>query len=415
MRKRLLPKAYAALLSYLAFSPVYLLPAAVLIPDRLWLAAALPVPALLLTGLAGLQPARRRTFALILALLLMAGGCAALFLASQPLGLLMFLPCAATMLAFMPAMTRPAHQEWSLKQLGAGLVLHIAVQFVKNVAVFQVVATQVSWMLVCYLILFLFSYNRTVLVETGSTSAAMLIRQNRRLLMVFCLLTLLLANLKAVGTAVRTGIGWIITNVSAALLWLTSLFSQTTEEGAAAPGGENPFAVFYKDTEPSLLSQILEIVIIAVGILIAAVLLFFACKVLYRLLRRASQALMDRLRLFGQRISADYEDQTETLFAWGEIQKTAAKRMRRIRNRLLPTSWEALSPDQRVRRVYRTLLHRASAANPALTAQEMLKSGALGLPSDAAMPAAALYDRARYSTHPISAQEADDLRKRAGV
>ncbi|MBE0600485.1 MAG: DUF4129 domain-containing protein [Firmicutes bacterium] len=414
MSKRIFPKAYAALTWYAALSPLYFLPAAVLLPGRLWLAAVLPLPALLLTGLAGLQPAKRRAWALILALLLMAAGCAALFLRTAPLAMLMVLPCAVQMLLFMPAMARPAHREWSIQYLGFGLLLHIGAQFFKSEALFQSVAAPLRWIFVVYLVMVLFSYNRSLLDGTGSARMKTLLGHNRVLLAGFCLLALLLASLKAIGAAVRAAIGWIVTAVSAAMLWVSSLFQQSTNGGAAQDGAD-PYAIFYEDTEPGTFSKIVEIVLIVVGLLIAAALLFYFCKHLIRLLRRAFHALSDKLRLFRQRISADYVDQSETLLDWGEIKAAAARRLARVRTRLLPTPWEKLPPDRRVRRVYQLLLRRAAAPDPALTAREMLQSGALRLPGEAAPSAAALYDRARYSTHPIPPQEADELRRHAGV
>ncbi len=413
MSRRLIPKLYAALLCAMGLSPIYLMPGAALLPDRLWLAAVLPVPALLLTGLAGLQPAKRRTPALLLAMALMAAGCAALFLRTAPLAMLLFLPCAVTMLLFMPAMARPAHQEWSIRHLGACLVLHIIAQFAKLYPVFESAAAPLKWIFVLYLLALLFSYNRSMLLETVSASAKTLLAHNRVLLAVFCLAALLLASLKAVGAAVRAAIRWIIMAVGAAVLWLSSLFQQSTDGGIVQ--GSNPFAVFYEDAEPGTVSRIVEIALIVVAALVAAALLFFFFKHLYKLLRRALHILMDRLRLFRQRISADYVDQSESMLDWDEIKKAAAERLRRAKTRVFPTPWEKLSPAQRVRRVYKMLLSRAAAPDPALTAREMLKSGALRLSADAAAPAAALYDRARYSTHPISAQEADALRRHAGL
>lgn len=413
MRVRLIPKLYAALVCAMALSPLYLLPGAVLLPGRLWLAAILPLPALLLTGFAGLQPAGRRPMALALAMALMAAVCAALFLRTAPFAMLLFLPCAVTMLLFMPAMARPAHQEWTTRHLGAGLVLAIAAQVFGAFAAFESAAAPLKWIFVLYLFALLFSYNRSMLLDTGSASAKTLLSHNRVLLAVFCLAALLLASLEAVGAAVRAAILWIIAALSAAFLWLSTLFQQSP--GGGAVQGNDPFAVFYEGAEPGAFSRVAEIVLIAVAALIGTALLLFIFKRLFRLLRRAFHALMDKLRLFKRRISADYVDQSETMLDWGEIRHTAAKRLRRIKARVFPAPWEKLTPAQRVRRVYRLLLRRAAAPDPAKTAREMLSSGALRLPADAAAPAAALYDRARYSTHPISAQEADALRRQAGL
>ena len=121
MSRRILSKAYAAFLLYLAALPLFLLPAAALIPGRVWLAALLPVPALLLTGGAGLLAARRRAIALVLSILVMAAVCAFVLIPINPAAALLFLPCLLIMLAFMPAMARPVHQEWTTSHLAAGV------------------------------------------------------------------------------------------------------------------------------------------------------------------------------------------------------------------------------------------------------------------------------------------------------
>jgi hypothetical protein len=330
----------------------------------------------------------------------------------EPLGTLLYLPCAVTMLSFMPAMARPAHQEWTVKHLVAGAVLHIIVQLLKGIDVFQNVAAPLSWIFVAYLLAFLFSFNRSTLADTGPSASRTLLLQNRKLLTVFCLLSLLLANVQSVVHAIRAAIVWIVTACAGVLAWLMSFFQ--SEEAAVDSQNVNLLEGLEGPAEPTMLSQVVEIALAVFASLIAAMVLFFFFKYLIRLLRRAFRVLMERLKLYRQRIAADYDDQSESLLNWGEIRKTAAARIDRVKKRLLPTPWERLSPVQRVRRVYALLLRRADAPDPALTAREMLGSGALRLPYDAAAPAAALYERARYSTHPISAQEADDLRQRAG-
>jgi len=400
----------------MALAPLYFIPAAALLPDRLWIAALLPVPALGLTALAGLRPAGRRVAALVLAMALMAAGCVVLFLFIKPLGMLLYIPCAVTMLTFMPALARPAHQEWTIKQMMFGGVLHIIAQFLKKVELLQIAAAPLSWIFVAYLIAFLFSYNRSMLDDTGPSTVKTLLTQNRKLLAVFCGLSLLVANIRAVGSAIRAAITWVITAVVNAILWLFS-FMQPEEEAveSAGTGDIGSLLGVEEAAEQSLFSRIMEIVLITVAMLAAAVLLFFFFKYIGKLLRKLMAVIKERLVLFRQRIAADYDDQSESLMDWGEMRKTAAARFARARQRLLPTRWEKLSPAQTVRRVYKLLLRRTEDPDPSRTAREMIASGALRLPGDAAAPAASLYDRARYSTHPISQAEADELRRKTGV
>jgi len=369
MNKKITPKLYAALVCFIALEPLYLLAASALIPGRWWLAIVLPLPALLLTGLAGLLPAKRRVPALILSIAIMAAMCTLMFLESLLPGIALFVLCVFQMLLFLPAMARPAHEEWSMRLLSAGLAVHIGAQFVKDLPLFTHAAALLTWVFVVYLFMLLFSFNRMTLAATGSTTGKTLLRHNRRLLTVLSLLILLLTNIRGIGQAIRRAIAWVIIQINALLAWFGSLLPQQDPGGGA------------QESLP------LE----------------------------AFRALADRLRLFKQRITTDYEDQSETLLDWSEVKTAAVRRMRRIRNRLRPTPWEALAPDQRVRRVYRLLLRRIDSPDPTLTAQEVLQSGALPLPGDAVPTAAVLYDRARYSTHPIAPKEADELRRQAGV
>lgn len=415
MSRRLLPKAYAALLLYLAALPLFLLPAAALAPTKLWLAALLPAPALALTGGAGLLPAGRRVRALAFSILLMAAGCAALFLPDVLTAALAFLACLPVMLLFLPAMARPAHQEWNTSQLSYGVGLHVAAQIAKAYPLFSAAAVPLTWLFAAYLVAALFSFNRILL--TGNSPAAFkpLLANNRKLLAGLCLLALLLANLKPIMAAVRAVIQWCILAVLQVAAWIASLFSVEGTDVTAPQEAANPMGLPVEAAEPSLFARIMEIVLFVIAGLVIAALLFFALRYLIRLLQKALRALLSRLQAYRQRVAADYVDQSESLLNWDELRKNAQDRLAGFKRRHMPAAWEKLTPAQRVRRVYSLLLRRPDKQNPALTARETLLGGALRLPPDAAADLAALYDQARYSDHPITDRQASDARRRAGV
>ena len=415
MSKRILPKAYAALLLYLGSLPLFLLPAAALLPGSLWLAAAMPAFAIALTGCAGLLDAKRRTAALLLAILSVAAVCAALALTRSPLWAVLFLPCLLVMLVFMPAMAQPAFQEWTAPRLGFGVLLHTAAQFSKGTDFFATAAAPLSWCFAAYLVLCLFTLNRGVLAGSASSASKALLTHNRRMLAVLCCAALLLANLKAVGTAVRAALWWIIASAARAAVWLINLLRPQSAPSAAGQGG-NPLEGLTGGTEPvSAFAKIMETVLTVLAALIAAALVFFALRYLYGLLKKALLRFSERWQAYRRKISADYMDQNESLLDWGELRKAAAARADRFRRRYFPVPWERLSPQQRVRRVYSLLLRRPVTQNPALTARETLLGGALNLPAEDAAALAALYERARYSDHPVTEDEADAARRHAGV
>ena len=278
---------------------------------------------------------------------------------------------------------------------------------------FSGVTAPLTWVFTAYLILCLFSLNHTVLVDNSKSASKTLLYSNRRLLAVLCVLVLLFANIKAVGTAIRAVITWIVTAVAQVMAWFASLMQ--TETGAGPADVNGMMQGLAEESEPSLFSRIMEIVLIVLVVAIAAVLLWFVVKHLIRLLKRAFRAILERLNAYRKRIAADFDDQSESLLDWSEIKRTTKGRINRLKRRYLPTPWERLSPAERVRRVYTLLLRRQKEPNPALTARETLAGGAFKLHPQDASTLAALYDRARYSSHPITPADADDLRRRAGV
>ena len=384
-------------------------------PGQLWIGILLPAAALLLAGGAGLLPARRRVLGLLAFIALMAAVCGALFVPANPWAMLLLLPCMLNMLLFLPAMARPVHEEWPVTLLGAGIALHIVAQFIKHNALFQSVAALLPWIFAAYLIGCLFSVNRSLLMSNSPTAFQPLLKQNRLLLSALCVAAVLLANLRSVAAAIRTAITWAVTAVAAAVVWLLSLF-YVENETAGPPESAHAFEGLGEAAEPSLLSQILEIVFMVVAGLLAAVLLYFAAKQLRKLLRKLFRAILERLQAYRQKIAADYVDTSESLLHWDDLRQTAKARVGKIKRRYLPTPWEKLTPAERVRRVYALLLRRQRAqTDPAQTARETLQSGALRLPGADAEALAALYDQARYSDHPIADADADSLRKRTKV
>ncbi|HPF86452.1 MAG TPA: hypothetical protein PK537_00190 [Candidatus Limiplasma sp.] len=415
MSKRIFPKVWAAFLIYLATLPLFLLPAAALIPGHIWIAGLLPVPALLLTAWAGRRTAAKRVPTLLFSILLMAAGCTALFIGIHPLAILLFLPCLFLMLIFMPAMARPAHQEWPASYLGFGIVVHIIAQFVKNMDVFAGAASIVTWAFAVYLIACLFAFNRSVLMDNSPSTSKPLLSFNRGLLVGFSLLAVLLANIKAVGTAIRSAVLWIVQAIIRFILWFSALFGGGEEVMQSGETESQSMELLGETSEPSLFARIMEVVLAVIAVAAVALLLYFVGKHLYKLLKKLYHIILNQLQAYRQKISADYSDQSESLLDWSEMRKTARERIDRFRRRYLPTAWEKLTPAQRVRRVYAILLRKPEAPDPALTAQEMLKSGALKLSADDAAALAALYDQARYSDHPITDRQASEARKRTGV
>ena len=412
-------KAMAAVIFYLGFSPLFLLPGAYLKPESPATGLLLPLSALLLSCTAGLLPARRRRIAFLIAMLLQASLCAWVLLPSSPLSALLFLPCRIMMRLFMPAMARPSGLEWSAPQLSQGVALHLIGQALKGLAVFESAASTLSLFFSGYLLLCLFAFNRYALIgaaRTEQSPPAKLLHQNRRILAAFSLIAILTAGWQSFEAAALAVWDFLKKAFATILLWLSMLLPQLTpvnERGA--PQGFD-LGMLGEASEPSALSLILEKVLTVLAVIIAALLALFALYQLLRLLKRLLKNLLSQIRNYSRAIGEGYVDKTESLLDWGEVMKSAKDRWASFqkRHRKLP-AWESLSPRDRVRRVYALLTKRLKNPVPSLTARESLQNGGLSLPPTQAQQIASLYEQARYSDHPISPEEADDARKSAGV
>ena len=111
--------------------------------------------------------------------------------------------------------------------------------------------------------------------------------------------------------------------------------------------------------------------------------------------RKAMARLRRLMRRYGDALSADYTDETVRLEREAEAQ--ALHRARRRRRR---TDWASLSPRQTVRAAYRQWLSAQERPPLTLTAREALGDEAV----------AEVYDRARYSDHAVTGEEAGRVR-----
>ena len=89
--------------------------------------------------------------------------------------------------------------------------------------------------------------------------------------------------------------------------------------------------------------------------------------------------------------------------------QTLGARLRRALPKPRPRPWQALTGNERVRRLYaRRIAGRA--VSSAQTAREAIQADG-GLSARQAEDFSALYDQARYSAQPVSAAQADALRQ----
>jgi len=145
---------------------------------------------------------------------------------------------------------------------------------------------------------------------------------------------------------------------------------------------------------PSPLMQLLEKIAYAVTLVIAAVLLYWALRVLYKKLKILLKYLWGRLNEYAASASEDYEDEVTDTREDGERERVNL--LDRLKKRMAFVDEKKLTPVQRIRYRYLRLMYKHEDWHPGHTARETL-------PEDAAK----LYERARYSEHPVTEADAE--------
>ena len=418
-RKRLWAKALAAFTLYLGMSPLFLLPGSYLAPDALLTALLLPAAALALTFLAGLLPGRHRKRVFALSVLLQVVICAALLFPRLPMALLLILPCLAAMLLFMPAMARPSGLEWSGQQLFLGGITHVIGQIVKGRPEFMSVGSIMSLFFCAYMLLCLFALNRYALMDGSGekqSPPAKLLSQNRALVALLGLAALLLSGWRMLKDAAIFLWHLLMKGIAAVIQFIMQLFPALTPINNTGGGQGLDLGGMIEQQPPSLLAVILEKLMILVGVLLSLACL---CFLLYRagkLIKKVVQSILDRFRAYAKFIGEGYVDKTENLFDIGQISKAVLKKWNAAAKRLqrMP-SIDKLPPREKVRRIYALMQKRMPELPDSQTAREALNNSALHLTPEQKEGIAAIYEQARYSTRPITADQAATMQKSAGL
>lgn len=369
-----------------AFPAAYLALALVclVLPGRVRLAGGVAGCAVLIGVGAALLPFREQTGVLLL-----------------PLGYAAVLMLGLSMAAW------PREQELSLVWIVLGLAAHVMAQIMLNsvranadrpgaYVELLLVAPELFVSFLILLGLAMLSANRSSvqLASMGRQRIPVGMRRWNTLLTVG-LLALVLAiaaipglarAMHALWDAIRAGIGVLVR-------LLLSLLPQGTElpgeHGSAAP---DMFGMMEENAEPSAFLLAVEQVLKVLTLVALVVLAVLAARFLYRRLKVLVRKLLDHLSRFAAAAGEDYVDEiTDTRDEEGVERQSLRGRFRqRMR-------WNGgnLSPRERIRYRYQRLQYRHPEWRGSQTAREAISGDAAGL-----------YERARYSDHEISEEDA---------
>ncbi len=387
----------------LAGVPVLMFISAKTIPATLSLWWVIPAAYTLLSWLCVVIPGRKRMLAGILsAVALLALGAAVLPVRENLVLLLGPLAYGLMLLWSLKIAGWNQLQEMPLGWYVTGLVTHGFLQVMINAAhrmddpVYAPVETPVMLCFLAYLALTMLSLNRTSMDSASMGRQRIPVHMRRRnivLTLGFLVLVVLVAAAPAVIKAVETAWQWLMM----AIAWIVAMLSQLLPEGGSGggdAGGGMDLTGLGDGAGPSLLSQILEKIAFGIALVVAVVLLYLALKFLYKRIKVLLRYIWGRLSEYAASASEDYEDEITDTREDGERERINV--LDRLKKRLAFVDEKKLTPAQRIRYRYLRLMYKHEDWHAGQTARETL-------PEDAA----ALYERARYSEHPVTEDDAE--------
>ena len=163
-----------------------------------------------------------------------------------------------------------------------------------------------------------------------------------------------------------------------------------------------------EESEPSAFAQLMEKVFMVLAAILLVVLIALALRVIYRNTKKLWKKLLERLRRYAANSGEDYIDETESTLNWDEKTQSVLDRLQKAVVRPRQPKWEDLDGRGRIRRLYQQFLRRKPEEKNK-TAREALKADKR-LSGTQISSFTQLYEKARYSDHDISTQEADQLK-----
>ena len=406
LRAHVLPtlrRLHFPVLLLLSFMPVFLAWLSINAPKALPSAYILFAAYVLLSGVCLSLPGKiRMPAALISCALLAALSCGVFAVRAYPLFLLLPASLGALLLYSLPMAARQYASDMPPFIYAVGIGIHIVFHFLHyyftktgGVSPYAPANGALTFSLIGYIVIFLLSMNRI------SLDNATLLRHhlpagmrglNTTLTLVFVSLSLLLALTPAIIKGI-TALWLLLANaITRFLNFLLSLLPAAEEPGMGAAGSSEPMLPgMLEIAEPSMLAVILEKIAYAVSMLLLAASIVYLLYMLVRLVIRLARRLMARLREYTSAASAEYEDEITDTREDGTQRET-----RFLRRNARRSAQHDGTPAGRIRHAYARLLHRHPQWAQSSTARE-------NLPEEAA----ALYERARYSDHPVTGEDAE--------
>lgn len=202
-----------------------------------------------------------------------------------------------------------------------------------------------------------------------------------------------LAGIPVLKRWLEAAVMWLRNGVMQLVAWIAALFVSDGAGGSGGGSGAMALTGLGEDAGPSELMLMLEkMVKVLAMVLLAALSVVVLWKVL-KGVRKLIRRLLDMLARYTAAVSEDYVDEVASTLDDAEHEN--ASRLRRKRRARRRVDERTLSPAQRVRYRYQSLLARHPDWPATVTARDTLS-----------LESSEIYERARYSDHPVTEEDA---------
>ena len=342
-------------------------------------------------------------------------GGALLFSAAGMWGLLAAVPCALMTLVMLSKRSAAPGREWSGAVWAVGLASAPVCMFLERALPFRGDPPHRMLLTLCfllYLLLFLLHANRDTLEASSHASLTgrkvpLAVRlQNKAAVFVLFLCGAAAAFFPQIADALRTLRDWVLHAFGTVLDFLSALLPTPSPSGeSAGAGGGGPLGGL-EASEPSPFWLFLEKALAVLALAAAAVLVFFGLRFLFRKAVVLWKALKKTLLQMAIGASEDYVDEVTS------TRENAKEQERIFRERGRPgRDPRPKGGREEVRWLYRQFLRRHPERR-GLTCREAMKE------EKGPEEFADLYEKARYSQHPIQEDQLNRVRsgfKSAGL
>ncbi|MGN0971576.1 MAG: hypothetical protein ACI4OY_06440, partial [Aristaeellaceae bacterium] len=291
----------------------------------------------------------------------------------------------------------------------AGLLLHLAAQLMVNIArrtgdnaVFIAAAPMLMVGFILFAALSMLSINRSSMDQAAmgrQKIPASMRRLNTLLTTGLLAAGLLISAIPAIKRWVEQAWDVLMVMLLRFLGWLAQLLPRSAPTGEGASEPMDMSGLGDAPAEPGLLAVILEKVAFVIAAIAAVILAVLAVRFLYRQLKKLARRLVDMMRRYAAASTEDYDDEITDTREEGERGRNLP--LQSLRRRLALGDDKSLPPAERIRRRYARVRLKHADWQDSRTARETL-------PEDAAC----LYERARYSEHPVTPEDAEEFARR---